>query len=66
MNIWYIHLVAAVPPTIAALAALIVALKTKAKVADVHLSINSRMDELVAAAKAQGRQDERDSRKKAK
>jgi hypothetical protein len=31
------------------------------KLIDIHLSINSRLDQLVKAARAEGRQEERDS-----
>lgn len=47
-------LMGAIPATIFALAALIQAIKT-------HKSVNSRMDELLVAARSAGRQDERDS-----
>jgi hypothetical protein len=42
-------------------AALIMSIRNGNKIHDVHVGINSRMDELVKASKAQGRQDERDS-----
>lgn len=56
-----IALIVAVPPTLAATAALIMAVRAVHKIQEVHIGINSRMDQLVAASKAQGRQDERDS-----
>jgi hypothetical protein len=55
-----IALIAATPPTLMGGAALLVALKTKVKVQEVHLSINSRMDQLVKASVAVGAQEERD------
>lgn len=61
-----IALIASVAPTIAAVGATIAIVKKGNKiqeaVREVHISLNSRLTELVAASKAQGRQDERDSR----
>lgn len=57
----YVAAIAALPPSIAAVAALIVSLR---KLNDIHLSMNSRLDELVKASNAQGRQDERDQQKR--
>jgi hypothetical protein len=37
--------------------------QNKAAILEVHLSMNSRMDELIRASRAQGRQDERDDQK---
>lgn len=56
-----IALIVATPPTILAAAALVASIKTVSKIQEVHVGINSRMDQLVAASKAQGRQDERDA-----
>lgn len=56
-----IALIVATPPTLAATAALVMAVRAVHKIQEVHIGINSRMDQLVAASKAQGRQDERDS-----
>jgi|HubBroStandDraft_6_1064221.scaffolds.fasta_scaffold191394_5 hypothetical protein len=56
-----VALIAAGPPTLIATAALIASLRNGNKIQDVHLSLNSRLSELVVAAKAQGRQDERDA-----
>jgi hypothetical protein len=56
-----VALIVATPPTIASVAALIMSIRNGNKIHDVHVGINSRMDELVKASKAQGRQDERDS-----
>ena len=56
-----IALIVATPTTIASLAALIVSIRNGSKIQQVHIGINSRMDELVKASKAQGRQDERDA-----
>ena len=57
-----IAVIVAIPPTLLAAAALVASIHNGNKIQDVHLSINSRMDQLVKASKAQGRQDERDSR----
>ena len=56
-----IALIVATPPTVAATAALIMSIRNGSKIQQVHIGINSRMDELVKASKAQGRQDERDA-----
>jgi hypothetical protein len=56
-----IALIVATPPTILAAAALVASIKTVNKIQEVHVGINSRMDQLVAASNAQGRQDERDA-----
>ena len=68
-----VALIVAVPTTIASVATLLVAIRSgnrmerkeeeiKNQVHEVHIGINSRMDELVKASKALGRQEERDSR----
>jgi hypothetical protein len=57
---FYLALLAALPPTLVALAALITSVRNGDKIREVHLSLNSRLTELVKASKAQGRQDERD------
>jgi len=57
-----IALIVAIPPTLLAAGSLVASIKNGARIQDVHLSINSRMDQLVQASKAQGRQDERDSK----
>jgi hypothetical protein len=59
MTIW-LAIISALPPTIASVATLIVAMR---KLQDIHLSLNSRLDQLVSASVAQGRQDERDATK---
>jgi len=59
-EIW-VSLFAAIPPTLLALAALVASLKNAAKIQDVHLSLNSRLTELIATSNSQGRQDERDA-----
>ena len=56
-----IALITGLPPTLLAAAALVASLRNGNKIQDVHLSLNSRLSELVIAAKAQGRQDERDA-----
>ena len=47
-------LIVAIGPTLASVAALIVALKTKTKVEEVHVATNSMKDALVAAARSNG------------
>jgi hypothetical protein len=56
-----IAMIVAIPPTLLGAAALVASIRNGTKIQDVHLSINSRMDQLVKASKAEGRQDERDS-----
>jgi hypothetical protein len=48
---------------VAAMVAAIAAVVALFKIRDVHLSLNSRLTELIGASHAQGRQDERDSQK---
>ena len=64
-----VAIIASIPPTIAALAALIVSNKNHQAVREVHLSLNSRLDQLLGMARAagviEGRKvegDERDSK----
>ena len=57
-----IALIVATPPTLLGIAQLISSIKNGNKIQDVHLSLNSRLTELVTASIAQGRQDERDSK----
>ncbi len=56
--------IVAIPPTVAAVAALIVSIRTHSATREVHLSVNSRMDELLRVTKtsgiAEGRKAERD------
>jgi len=56
-----VALIAATPPTIVSLGGLVLGLINRSKITEVHLSVNSRLDHLVIAAKAEGRQQERDS-----
>jgi hypothetical protein len=58
-----IALIVAMPPTLLGVASLIASIKNGEKIEGVHVSINSRMDQLLRAANAQGRQDERDDRR---
>jgi hypothetical protein len=58
-QLWII-LISAIAPTLLALAAVITALKNGSAIKEVHLSLNSRLDELVAASKALGIIEERD------
>jgi len=53
----YVAIIAAIPPTLASIVTLVIALR---KLQDIHLSLNSRLDQLVVASIAQGRQNERD------
>jgi hypothetical protein len=53
-----VAIIAALAPTLTAVVGLIVALR---ELRDIHLSLNSRLDQLVTASLAQGRQDERDA-----
>ena len=57
-----IAMIVAIPPTLLGIAQLISSIRNGSQIRGVHLSLNSRLTELVTAAKAQGRQDERDSR----
>lgn len=58
-----IQILPSIPPTIAALAALIVALRNDKKIAEIHIGLNGRLSELLEASKiaahAEGRQQER-------
>ena len=54
-----IALIVAIPPTIAGIAALIVSLKNHDAVKEVHLAINSRLDQLLALAREAGFTDGR-------
>jgi hypothetical protein len=53
----------ATPPTIVALTALMASIRNGQKIQDVHLSLNSRLTELLKASLAQGRQNERDDQR---
>lgn len=59
-----IALIAAAPPTVVALAAFVVSLLNRGKIHQVHVSLNSRLSELIEASKDVGRQEERDSASK--
>jgi|HubBroStandDraft_6_1064221.scaffolds.fasta_scaffold1330958_2 hypothetical protein len=52
-----VAIIVAVPPTI-------LAIRNGDKLKEIHLTMNSRLDELVRASKAVGAQEERDSRNK--
>jgi hypothetical protein len=56
-----VALIAATPPTLVALGGAILGFINRGKIKEIHLSINSRLDELIKASVAQGRQEERDS-----
>jgi hypothetical protein len=47
-------IVAAIAPTLMALSALIASLKNATAIKEVHLSLNSRLSELIVASKAKG------------
>lgn len=61
---FWLIIFSAIVPSILALAATIVSLINGSRIREVHLSLNSRLSELVLASKAQGRQDERDDQGK--
>jgi len=50
-------IIAAVAPTLMGLSALIASLKNGTAIQEVHLSLNSRLTELIAASKAVGAQE---------
>ena len=52
-----IALIAATPPTAAALASLFVSWRNRKNIQVIHLQINSRMDELIKASKGQSRSE---------
>ena len=56
-----VAVIVSIGPTVAALAALVVAIRTQSKVETVHELINSRLSKMLANENARGRQDERDS-----
>jgi hypothetical protein len=56
-----IALIVSLPPTVAATAALVMSIRNGRKIEDVHISLNSRLSQLLQAENAKGRQDERDS-----
>ena len=58
-----IALFTALPPTLIALGSLITSIHNGQKINDVHLSLNSRLSELLKASLAQGRQDERNDQR---
>jgi hypothetical protein len=64
-----IALIVAVAPTVASVAALVVAFRTGKKTeaimdktVELNVKVDGRLDQLLQATNAQGRQDERDSR----
>jgi hypothetical protein len=50
-----------VPPTLAALAALINPIRNGKALNQIHLTMNGRLDQLLKAAQAQGKVDEQDA-----
>ena len=50
-----------VPPTLAALAALINSIRNGKALNQIHLTMNGRLDQLLKAAQAQGKVDEQDA-----
>ena len=56
-----VAVIVSIGPTLAAIAALVVAIRTQSKVETVHELINSRLSKMLANENARGRQDERDS-----
>lgn len=65
MTIW-IALIMSVPPTIAAVSALIVAVRSHDKIVEVAHSVNGLLAARVNAAKAEGRMDEQHDQAEAK
>lgn len=63
-----VALIAAVPPTIAAVASLLASRKNKEKIDVLHVRLNSRLDEMIEIVKkssvAQGRQEQREVQEK--
>lgn len=63
MYFFLIHVLPSIPPTIAALAALIVAIRNDRKITEIHIGLNGRLSQLLEASKiaahAEGRQQER-------
>ena len=63
-----VALIVAVGPAVVSMVAAVVSLLNRWALQKLHLQINSRLDELLEAtrksARAEGRQDERDSQKK--
>ncbi len=63
-----VALIVAIPPTLAAVAALIVSTKNRAETKEVHLSLNSRLDQLIKVTRSdaihEGRKAESDDRDK--
>jgi hypothetical protein len=59
-----VALIAAAPPTMVAICSLIVGFINKSKIQEVHLSVNSRLTELLEATRkgsfAEGQQHEKD------
>jgi hypothetical protein len=62
----WVALISAIPPTLTSIVSLIFHLRNRKAITDIHLTMNGRMDQLVDAAKAQGRQMERDEQEKKK
>jgi hypothetical protein len=62
-----IAIIVSTPPTIVAIVGLVIGLKNKDAVKEVHLSLNSRLDQLLELTKkagiAEGRKSEADGRK---
>jgi len=56
-----VALIVSLAPTLTAIAALVVAIRTQSKVETVHELINSRLSKMLANENARGRQDERDA-----
>ena len=60
-DVLQVAVIVSIGPTLAAIAALVVAIRTQSKVETVHELINSRLSKMLANENARGRQDERDS-----
>lgn len=53
----------AMPPTIAAITALMVSIHNTQKIQELHVSMDGRLSQLLTASLAQGRQNERDDQR---
>ena len=60
MTVIIVAVIAAFPPTIASVAAVLISLNTQAKVEQVHLATNSMKDALVAATRKESLQEGRE------
>lgn len=52
-------LIAAMPPTVAAVASMLVAIRSRKSISELHLQINSRMDEFMTLIRKEARAEGR-------